>query len=107
MLVLWKVLNGRHTTTAQCSKGVEQKRWRLVVVETMESVERDFQAYVRPLDMFSSFKYFGWILTALGDYRMEVVGNLCKAWKNWVRLERILGKEGDIYRVKRGCSSKQ
>ena len=42
MLVPWKALNGRHVTTAQCSKGVERKRRWLAAEDMRESAARAF-----------------------------------------------------------------
>ena len=99
MLVSCKSLNGRHVTTAQCTKGVERKRRRLVEEEMRESVERDFKTYGRPLVAVTYFKYLGWILVASDDYWSEVVGNLKKEWKSWAWMTRILGREVAIPRV--------
>ena len=56
MLVPWKVLNGRHITTAQCAKEVEQKRRRFEAENISESAARAFQDYSRPLETVTSFK---------------------------------------------------
>ena len=53
-----------------------------------------FEAYGRPLDMVTAFKYCGRILTASYDYWQEVVTNFQKAWKRWAWLSRIIGREG-------------
>ena len=42
MLVPWKALNGRHTNTAQFSKGAEWKRRRLAAEDMRESMVRAF-----------------------------------------------------------------
>ena len=64
-----------------------------------ESAERAFQAYVRPLGIFTNFKYLGRVLTAGYNAWTEVVGNLKKAQNRWARLTRILGPEGANLRV--------
>ena len=56
MLVPWKSLNGRHTTTAHFAKGVERKSCWLVAKDMRESATRSFRAYIRPLEMVSYFK---------------------------------------------------
>ena len=57
-------------------------------------MERAFQAYGEPLEMVMSFKYLGRVLTAGDDDWTAVSGNLQKAKKNWVRMLRILIREG-------------
>ena len=47
-----------------------------------ERVERDFQAYGRPLDTVTPFKYLGWVLMAADDDWPVVIGNLWNAWKS-------------------------
>ena len=67
MLVLLKDLNGCHFTTAQCTRGEDRKRRRLVTDGMRESMARAFQDYSRYLEMVSNFKYLGRIMTALDD----------------------------------------
>ena len=55
MLVPWRALNSKHHATAQCAKGAEQKRCRMV--ELRESTERAFEVYGKPLKNESAFKY--------------------------------------------------
>ena len=50
MLVLWKALNGTYRRTAQCTRGEEQKRRRLVAEEEREVTARAFSAYGLPGD---------------------------------------------------------
>ena len=57
-------------------------------------MERAFQAYGEPLDNTTSFQYLGRVLTAAVENWMAVVGNLRKARKSWVRMTRILSREG-------------
>ena len=64
-----------------------------------ESEDRAFQAYARPLETVTSFKYMGRVLTTAENDEPAVVGNLRKAHKNWSRLTRILGQEGASPRV--------
>ena len=83
MLVPWKTLNGRHTATTQCDKEEDQKSHRLATEDMRKSAGRTFQAYRRPLETVSYFKYLGWILTDSDDKWPAVVGNLQKARKIW------------------------
>ena len=66
MLVPSRALNGQHLATAQCAKEAERKRKRILKEDMQGSVDRDFQAYGRPLETVTSFKYLGWVLQA-GD----------------------------------------
>ena len=49
---------------------------------------------MRPLEMVTSFKYLGRVLSAADDYCPEVVQNLVKAWTVWRRMLRIMIREG-------------
>ena len=60
---------------------------------------RYFQAYRRPIETVTYFKYLGRVMTELENDCTEVVGNLWKARKIWNRPTRILGREGAIPRV--------
>ena len=53
-----------------------------------------FQAYGEPLENVTAFKYLGRVMTAGGKYWLEVAGNLHKIRNIWVRLSRILSREG-------------
>ena len=79
MLVPCKSLNGKHVTTSQCAKGTERKIRRMTEEEMQESVDRAFQAYVRPLATVTLFKYLGLVLTVADDNLPVEVGNLRKA----------------------------
>ena len=83
IMVPWMDLNGRHTTTDQCTKGVERKWGRLSVEYMRESTERSLQAYSTPLESITSFKYLGRIMTASNENCQEVVGKLRKERKRW------------------------
>ena len=52
-----------------------------------------FQAYRRPLDTATVFKYLGWVLTTLDDNWKAVVVNLWKVGSRWKWFSRILGWE--------------
>ena len=86
MLVPRSTLNGRHPVTTQCARGAERKRRRLAEAELRESTERAFEAYGKPLENMTAFKYLGRVLTAGDDDWPEVLGNLSKARKSWGRL---------------------
>ena len=83
MQVPWRALNWRHPGTAECVKGVERKKQRLVDTETRENSEQAFEAYGATIESVSEFKYLGRILTATEDDWKAVVGNLRKARQKW------------------------
>ena len=87
-------LNGMYRHTTKCKKGAERKRRRLVAEEERAVTSRAFSAYGRPLDMVTSFKYLGWVISAVDNYWTAVVGNLSKARVVWRRLTRILIRKG-------------
>ena len=99
MLVPWRALNGRHHATAMCRKGAERKRRRMAEADQRDSTERAFEAYRKPLETVTTFKYLGRVMTAGDDDWPAVAGNLVKARKIWGRLERILSREGADKRV--------
>ena len=99
MLVPWRALNVRHQATAQCKKGAERKMCRMVEAEFRDSTERSFEAYRKPLETVSTFKYLGRVMTAGDDDWPAVAVNLLKARKIWGRLSRILSQEGADVRV--------
>ena len=99
MLVPWRALNGWHHATAMCKKGAERKRRRMAEAKLKDSTERAFEAYGKPLDTVSTFKYLGRVMTAGDDNWPEVAGNLVKSQKSWGRLSRILSSEGADKRV--------
>ena len=67
MLVPWRALNGRPYATAKCAKGAEQKRHRMAEAELRDSTERAFEAYGKPLENVSAFKYLERVMTAGDD----------------------------------------
>ena len=86
-----EALNERHINNAQCAKGEERKRCWLVAEYMREITSRALQAYGRPLESVTSFKYLGRIMTSpFGDWP-EVVGNLHKSRNIGARLLRVLG----------------
>ena len=76
MLVAWRALNGRHHANTQWAKGAERKRRRMAKAELRDSTERAFEAYLKPLEMMSAFKYLGRVMTAGDDDWPAVAGNL-------------------------------
>ena len=62
--------------------------------EMRENLERAFHAYGQPMEAVSEFWYLGRLLTATDDDWMAVTGNIKKAQRSWVRLARVLGREG-------------
>ena len=64
-----------------------------------ESTERDFEAYGKLLENVSAFKYLVRVIKAGYDDWPAVAGNMLKVRKSWVRLSRILCREGAYVRV--------
>ena len=73
---------------------VERKRRWLTEEELQESSERDFQAYVKPLENVTAFKYLVSLIIAGDDNWPEISGNLQKERKIWVWMSSILIREG-------------
>ena len=63
MLVTWKALNGTHRRTAQYTWGEKRRRQRSAAEEEREVTTRAFIAYGRPLEMVTSFKYLGMVIS--------------------------------------------
>ena len=101
MLVTWKDLNGTHRITAQCTQGAERKRQRLAAEEEREVTSRAFRAYGRPLEMVTSFKYLGRLISETDNNWPAGMRNL--AWAKTVlnRILRILGRGEVTPRVSR------
>ena len=51
-----------------------------------EVTTRAFSAYGRPLEMVTSLKYLGRVISATDDYWKEVVRNLAQAKTVWRRM---------------------
>ena len=64
---------------AMCAKGAEWKLKWMREEEAQARMVEASQAYGRPLDMVTGFKYFGKVLNASDNDRLEVVANLRKA----------------------------
>ena len=58
-----------------------------------------FSAYGRPIQMVTSFRYLGRVISAADDNWPAVVWNLAKARAVWRRMTRILSREGAETRV--------
>ena len=99
MVVPWRAINVRHHATAMCKNGAEKKRRKRTETELRDRTERDFEAYGKPLERVSTFKYLGRAMTAGDDYCPAVLGNLVKSRKSWGRLARVLTWEGADKRV--------
>ena len=67
MLVPWMSLNVLHNGTAQCKKGGDRKRRILAADEARGVTSREFSAYRFSLDMVTSFKYLGGVLSVADD----------------------------------------
>ena len=76
-----------------CSKGAEWRLNRLREEEVQARMEVALQAYRRPLDMVTAFKYLGRVLTTYDDGSTVVVANLWKDHIRWEILYRNLVRE--------------
>ena len=83
-----------HNRTVKCKKGAERKRKRLALEEDRAVTSGSFSAYGCPLDMATSFKYLGQVISAVDNDLPVVVGNLDNAQEVWRRLMWTLGREG-------------
>ena len=85
-------------------EGVERKRRCLAECSSWEGAVLSFRSYGQPLVMLTSFWYMGWTLITTDDDWPEVIGNLCKAIKTWVRPSRVLGREvADVWSLVSLC----
>ena len=94
MLVPWKALNGTHRRTSQCDRSAEQEQWRLVAEEEREVTTRSLSTYGCPLEMVTSFRYLGQIISVADDNWPEVVKNFSRAREVSRRMTQILSREG-------------
>ena len=62
-------------------------------------ISRAFSAYGCPLEMVTSFKYLGQLISMVDNDWAVVFRNLVKARVVWRRLTRILSREGAAPRV--------
>ena len=83
----------------QCKKGAERKQWKLAAEEANEFTSTAFSAYGLTLEMVTSFKYLGIVLSAADNEWPSVVKNLAKARMVWRRMSRIIVREGARPRV--------
>ena len=67
--------------------------------EEREVTTRAFSAYGRPLEMATSFKYLGRLISTKDNNWPEVVKNFSQARKVCSRMSRILSREGAAPRV--------
>ena len=85
--------------TAQCKKGAERKQQSMAAEDDRVVTSRSFSTYGHPLDMVTSFKYLGQVISAADDNWLAVVINLAKAQALWRRLTRIISREEAALRV--------
>ena len=94
MLLPWKYLNGMNRRTSNFTPVAERKRRWLAADEEREVTARDFSTYGSPLEMDTSFKYLGRLISATDNYWPEVVKNLTWARRVWSNMSHILSREG-------------
>ena len=79
-----------------CLKAWDRKFKRLASEEMRSGAEAALcQAYRCHLFMVSSFKYLGMVLTAADGDCTAVAYNLSKSKKQWAKMLRTLGREGE------------
>ena len=66
----------------------------MVMEEYQDVTSREFSAYGRPLEMVTSFRYLGRVISAADEDWPEVVWNLAREREVRKRMPRILGREG-------------
>ena len=94
MMMTWWDMNGRHWRTVKFKKGDERKRRRPESKEERAVIYRAFSPYGCPLEIVTSFKYLGWMISAADNDWLGVVINLANVQVLWRRLTRILVREG-------------
>ena len=57
-------------------------------------MDRAFRAYGQPMEAVLDFQYLGRLLTATDNDWPALAGNIKKARRIWVRLARVLVREG-------------
>ena len=75
-------------------RGMERKWRRLAEEEARKVTERSPTAYRVPLSQVTSFKYLGQFIAAEDDDWPEVMRNFWCARQKWMRLTRMLIREG-------------
>ena len=73
---------------------MESKWRRLEEEEAQEGTERAITDYIVPLSQITFFKYLGRVLAEEDNDCPEVVRNLSRARQKYVRLNRLLIREG-------------
>ena len=84
MFVSQKAPNGRHIATEFFLK----EKWRRLAEEWALTA---YGVYLTPI---TSFKYLRLVLTAEEDDQKMVIRNLRRAIQKWLRMNRILSREG-------------
>ena len=79
---------------AQCTWVSEQKRLQLSAEEEREVTTMYFSVYGHPLEMVTSFKYLGRVISSTENDWMKIVRNLARAKTVWSRMSRILSRMG-------------
>ena len=76
-------MNHHHPATALCAWGAERKIRCLEEEESWVGAVTAFHDYDRPLEIVSSFKYLGRLMTATNKDWPTVIDNLQKSRKIW------------------------
>ena len=75
----------------------------LAAEEEREATARAFRAYGRPLEMVTSFRYLGRVISEEDNDWLAVARNLSWTRAVWSKMARILRREGVSLKVSRLC----
>ena len=92
-------LNARHYASESCREGADRVRQRHRLADSRRSREVVFTVNGEDLEQVSEFKYLGRLLSSNGSDWPAVYYNLKKARKRWMRVSRVLTREGADSRV--------
>jgi hypothetical protein len=91
--------NGGHFNTAYCREGAARVRQRHALSESRRAREVVFTVNGEELEQVSKFTYLGRPLSSDGTDWPAVYYNLKKARQRWMRVSRVLTREGADPRV--------
>ena len=94
-----KFLNTTYQLTKRCDKGADAKLWLYVVEDFQRSLGILLTVHRRDLDSVDVFEYLGIMMSSDDSYWPEVFENICKWHEKWVRISKILVKEGAEVRI--------
>ena len=99
MHVSYRALNNQHYATASCRAGAARMRQRYAQSDSRRASEVVFTVNGEDLEQVSVFKYLGRPLSSSDSDWPAVYYNLKKARMRWMRVSRVLTREGADPRV--------